>query len=60
MDKKETDFGENFTKDEVQRLVDEFEDWTIEEKMLFLSLSYTGVRLSEVNQLKFEDIDINQ
>ena len=60
MDKKETDFGENFTKDEVQRLVDEFEYWTPEEKMLFLSLSYTGVRLSEVNQLKFEDIDINQ
>lgn len=60
MDKKETDFGENFTKDEVQRLVDEFENWTPEEKMLFLSLSYTGVRLSEVNQLKFEDIDINQ
>lgn len=60
MNREETDFEESFVKDEVQRLVDEFENWTPEEKMLFLSLSYTGVRLSEVNQLKFEDIDINQ
>lgn len=60
MNRKETDFEENFVKDEVQQLVDEFENWTTEEKILFLSLSYTGVRLSEVKQLKFEDIRLDR